>query len=83
MIAGGVLLAIVFAIIVFLAVIMVFGYMFTFFQAYTLYFLGGRYPMLGAYLDAQIQPQWAPPPAPAPPSPGFGGIVPPTDPAMY
>ncbi len=83
MIAGCVLLGAVFAILVILAAIMVFGYMFTFFQAYTLYFLGGRYPMLGAYLDASPLPQWVPPPAPAPPQPGVGGMVsPPSDPAV-
>jgi len=83
MIAGGVLLGVAFAIVLFLAVIMIFGTMFTFFQAYTLYFLGGRYPLLGAYLDAQPQPQWTPPPAPVAPPSGFGGAVsPPTDPAL-
>ncbi|HEY5329238.1 MAG TPA: hypothetical protein VIJ79_05080 [Acidobacteriaceae bacterium] len=83
MIAGGILLGAVFVILVILAAIMIFGYMFTFFQAYTLYFLGGRYPLLGAYLDAQPQPQWTPPPAPAQPPAGFGPIAsPPTDPAL-
>lgn len=83
MIAGCILLGVVFAIIVILAAITVFGYIFTFFQAYTLYFLGGRYPMLGAYLDPAPLPQWTPPPAPVPPQSGFGGMVsPPTDPAV-
>lgn len=83
MIAGCIFLGAVFAILVILAAIMVFGYMFTFFQAYTLYFLGGRYPMLGAYLDAQPQPQWTPPPTPAWPSSDSGGLAsPPTDPTL-
>lgn len=83
MIAGCILLGVVFAILVILAAIMVFGYMFTFFQAYTLYFLGGRYPMLGAYLDAQPQTQWTPPPHPVPSPPDPGGFAsPPTDPAL-
>jgi hypothetical protein len=83
MIAGCLLLGAVFAVIVILAAIMDFGYMFTFFQAYTLYFLGGRYPMLGAYLDPPPLPQWTSPPAPAPLQSGFGDMVsPPTDPAV-
>lgn len=83
MIAGCILLGVVFVILVILAAIMVFGYMFTFFQAYTLYFLGGRYPMLGAYLAPPPLPQWTPPPAPASPQFGFGDMLsPPTDPAV-
>jgi hypothetical protein len=68
MYAGLVVLALLLVAFILIAAIMLFGYMFTFFQAYTLYFLGGRYPMLGAYL--QPPPDWTPPPAPsfAPPA---------------
>jgi len=39
-----------------------------FLQAYAMYFLGGRYPLLGNMLEPQV---WTPPhvPAPAPPPP--------------
>lgn len=56
MIAGWVVLGLILAALLIVAGIMLFGYMLTFFQAYTLYFLGGRYPMLGAYLEAGMPP---------------------------
>jgi hypothetical protein len=56
MIAGWVVLGIVLFALIVIAAIMLFGYLFTFFQAYALYFLGGRYPMLGAYLDSAMPP---------------------------
>jgi uncharacterized membrane protein YhaH (DUF805 family) len=80
MYAGLAVLGLLLIAAVILASIVLFGYMYTFFQAYTLYFLGGRYPMLGAYLQPPA-PEWTPPPAPVFPSPGDGGIVsPPPDP---
>jgi len=52
----GVLGLIAFAVIL-AAVIMLFGYLYTFLQAYALYFLGGRYPKVGAYLDPLLPPE--------------------------
>ena len=59
------------------AAIVAIGYVHVFLQAYALYFLGGRYPLLGQYLEP-VLPQtvypaapWGPPayyPPPAPPS---------------
>ena len=51
-----------------------FGAMITFFQAYALYFLGGRYPLLGDLLDRS-----APPPA-FPYIPGYPAYPPPPEP---
>jgi hypothetical protein len=51
--------------------VIAFGYLYAFLQAYALYFLGGRYPRVGAYLEPLL------PPAPAyMPGPGFA--APPT-----
>ena len=71
MIVGWVVLGLIFVVLLFIAGIMVFGYMFTFFQAYTLYFLGGRYPMIGAYLEPQMPAPYVYPPPPPQPEPGF------------
>ena len=46
--------------IAFYAVILVMGGVLTFFEAYNLYFLGGRYPLLGDLLE----PTYTPPPLP-------------------
>jgi len=55
-----------------LAAVMLFGYVFTFLQAYALYFLGGRYPLVGAYLDPFLPPPhgYPGPPQIAPMQPG-------------
>jgi len=71
-----ILLGAVFFVLFFAALIMLVGYILTFLQAYALYFLGRRYPLLGQYLA----PFWPashriipPPPAyeppPTPPAP--------------
>jgi hypothetical protein len=57
MIGGWCILVFAFLLMVVLAAIIVFGSIYTFLQAYALYFLGGRYPLLGNYLE------------PAPPAP--------------
>jgi hypothetical protein len=44
------------------------GVVMTFLEAYTLYFLGGRYPMLGDLLTASTPPPPPPPPAPVYPA---------------
>jgi len=63
------LLGALFVALIIVAAIILMGYLYTFLQAYTLYFLGGRYPLLGQYLA----PYWpashnpVPPPAYQPP----------------
>jgi hypothetical protein len=76
MIGGWVILALALLAVIGVGVICLFGYLFTFLQAYAIFFLGGRYPLMGQLLveppapmipAAQSQP-WtpafqAPPPA--------------------
>ena len=54
MLAGIVLLATVFAGFLFYLVMLVMGCVHVFFQAYALYFLGGRYPLLGDLLESPV-----------------------------
>lgn len=61
MIGGWVLLALALLIVLGIGVICLFGYLFTFLQAYAIFFLGGRYPLLGQLLVE--------PPAPVAPTP--------------
>jgi hypothetical protein len=61
---GAVLLA-----LVLVAVSAVFGFLYTFIQAYALYFLGGRYPLLGEMLEPV---PYSPPPPPVPFPVDFG-----------
>lgn len=60
MIAGWVVLALILLAVLAVGVISLFGYLFTFLQAYAIFFLGGRYPLLGELLTE--------PPAPVFPS---------------
>ncbi len=76
MITGWVLLAIAFVVLIICAAIMALGYVHSFIKTYSLYFLGGRYPRLGEYLDqyAMVAPAPSPyyphsTPPYAPPSP--------------
>ena len=68
MIGGWVILALALLAVVGVGVICLFGYLFTFLQAYAIFFLGGRYPLMGQLLveppapvvpAAQSQP-WTP-----------------------
>lgn len=77
MISGWVLLAIAFVVLFICAAIMALGYVHSFVKSYSLYFLGGRYPRLGEYLDQYAMvapapspyfPQSTPPYAPPSPS---------------
>ncbi|QMV19297.1 hypothetical protein GOB94_11850 [Granulicella sp. 5B5] len=77
MITGWVVLAIAFLTVFVCAAIMTLGYVRSFLKTYSLYFLGGRYPRLGEYLDqyqatlpipAPSYPQPYPPYAPPNPS---------------
>jgi len=75
MVVGWAMLGIIFLVLLFVACIMMFGYLYTFLQAYALYFLGGRYPLVGGYLEPLLpQPVYAYPSAPQ-------GYYPPVPPA--
>jgi hypothetical protein len=67
MIAGFVVLGLALVVSFFCAAFMLLGYVQTFLQAYALYFLGGRYPLLGEILE----------PAPPMPPPYFAAPTPP------
>lgn len=60
MIGGWILLALALVAALVIAAISLFGYLFTFLQAYAIFFLGGRYPLMGQLLTE--------PPAPVIPS---------------
>jgi hypothetical protein len=74
MIGGWVVLALALLAVIAIAAISLFGYVFTFLQAYAIFFLGGRYPLMGQLLteppipiSPAPRPQvWTPAPA-APP----------------
>jgi hypothetical protein len=66
MIGGWIVLGIALLLLVVLAAIMVLGSVYTFLQAYALYFLGGRYPLLGNYLEPAPPTPAIPPGYPAP-----------------
>jgi hypothetical protein len=74
MIAIWVVLGLALFILLALAAVMLFGYVFTFLQAYALYFLGGRYPLVGAYLDPFLPPPY--------PYSGVSPVPPPSIPPM-
>jgi hypothetical protein len=61
MIGGWVVLGLALVVALTVAVISLFGYLFTFLQAYAIFFLSGRYPLMGQLLTE--------PPAPILPSP--------------
>ena len=67
LVAGGVVLLLIFVAFLFYSTILFCGCFVVFFQAYAVYFLGGRYPMLGDLLE------------PAPSSLTFASPVPPPD----
>ncbi len=69
----GIFIAVVWYLFIgFYAVFILMGTVLTFFEAYSLYFLGGRYPILGQLLDASELP-----PAGYPPPPGYMQPYPP------
>jgi hypothetical protein len=77
MVAAWVVLGLVFLVLLVVAAIMLFGYVFTFLQAYALYFLGGRYPLVGAYLDPFLPPLYAYPGVPPMGPPSIPPVEPP------
>ena len=74
MIGGWVILALALLAVVGVGVICLFGYLFTFLQAYAIFFLGGRYPLMGQLLTEPPVPLapilgtrvWTPAPATPP-----------------
>ena len=60
MIGGWVVLALALLAVLAIGVISLFGFLFTFLQAYAIFFLGGRYPLMGQLLTE--------PPTPVPPT---------------
>ncbi len=82
MIAGGILLFAIFGVIAMYFATLALGAFHIFFQAYALYFLGGRYPMLGDLLEppAPVYPYAPPPPTPSPAFPPIAS--PPPEPAL-
>lgn len=50
MIGGWVILALALFVVIAVGIICLFGFLFTFLQAYAIFFLGGRYPLLGQLL---------------------------------
>jgi hypothetical protein len=68
MIGGWVILALALFAVLAVGVICLFGYLFAFLQAYAIFFLGGRYPLMGqllveppAPIIPAVQPQpWTP-----------------------
>jgi len=64
-----VVLGIAFFAAIFIAGFIIMGYLLTFIQAYALYFLGGRYPLLGQYLAPYWPATHMPVPPPTPPTP--------------
>jgi hypothetical protein len=74
MIGGWVILALLLLAVLAIGVIALFGYLFTFLQAYAIFFLGGRYPLMAQLLvepPAPISPApspqaWTPAPATPP-----------------
>lgn len=68
LIVGGIALYLVFVACLFYVQLGTFGVLVIFFRAYSLYFLGGRYPLLGNLLDPVRPPTSMPPPPPPPQS---------------
>ena len=84
LVAGALLLYILFYVVFLGAVIGLFGYLLNLLSAYGIYFLGGRYPMLGNLLQPEgTKYTYAPPPsAPPPDEDEDGGPSLPMDPAL-
>jgi hypothetical protein len=79
LVAGGVVLLLIFLVFLFYSTILFSGCFVVFFQAYAMYFLGGRYPMLGDLLEpipsgftfASPVPPGPPPDLPPAPTPAL------------
>jgi len=64
--AGAITLGLVFLALMFYIMVLIMGCIHTFYQAYALYFLGGRYPQLGDLLEPPALPSAELPPLPNP-----------------
>ncbi len=62
MVAGAVVLGVCLLVVVFYATLVVLGYLLLLLDAYAIYFLGGRYPMLGNLLEPGPGGPFTPPP---------------------
>ena len=91
MVAGWIVLGLILAAFVIMQFITLLGYMVTFLQAYVVYFLAGRYPLLGEVLmqNSPTSPGMPPPPtttpqayADTPPNPYAYLNLPPTPPSV-
>jgi hypothetical protein len=82
MIAGWVVLGTVLLTAMVLAMVAVIGYLFLFLQAYALYFLAGRYPLLGMLLEGGPDRPFTPPPPARSPEEEDDGPGFPMDPAL-
>ncbi len=85
LIVGGILLYGSFAGVLTYLSIALFGYYLTVFEAYGIYFLGGRYPHLGGLLEPSVPAPFTPPPSfpsPEEEKDDDGGPPLPMDPAL-
>ena len=83
MLVGGIVLGVIFFFCFFYGVMLIMGFLHVFFQAYALYFLGGRYPTLGDLLEPPPSPVSYYTPPPSEPPPAFNPITPtPPEPAV-
>ena len=82
LIAAAIVGGIIYVVLVFCVAIAGLGPVYIFSYAYSLYFLGGRYPLLGDLLDASEPPPVFPYTAYLPPGPFPPGAVPPQPPPL-
>lgn len=64
LVVGGMTLGLIFVVFLVYVMIGVLGCAHMFYQAYAIYFLGGRYPLLGDMLEPPLAPMPSPPPMP-------------------
>ena len=77
MVIGCVICGLILVVLTVAGAIAAFGYLATFLQAYALYFLAGRYPLLAEMLDPTPGHPFTPPPlGPGPDEPGSGPAFP-------
>ena len=84
MFAGWAVLGLILASVVLVAFLLAFGFCFTFLQAYAIYFLAGRYPLLASLLEPGPGQPFTPPPVFPSPEESSDDIDPPfpMDPAL-
>jgi hypothetical protein len=83
MLVGGILLLVIFLVFLMYVSMLALGCLHAFFQAYALYYLGGRYPALGDLLEPPPPAfPYAPPQQPLPLMPSAVLPLPPSEPAV-